>query len=108
VLRDKGFRLLARRWWRTGAGELWRAASRRAYLRSVLPYLPELQLSDLESHTSGIRAQAVARDGSMVDDFHLIEAPRALHVVNAPSPAATASLAIGAHLAERALTALAS
>lgn len=108
VLRDKGFRRLAKRWWRTGAGELWRATSRRAYLKSVLPYLPELRLSDLESHTSGIRAQAVARDGSMVDDFHLVEGSRALHVVNAPSPAATASLAIGNHLAERALAGLAS
>jgi L-2-hydroxyglutarate oxidase len=106
VLRDKGFRKLARRWWKTGAGELWRAASKRAYLRSVLPYMPSLQLSDLESHFSGIRAQAVARDGSMVDDFHLVEAPRALHVVNAPSPAATASLAIGKHLSERALAGL--
>jgi L-2-hydroxyglutarate oxidase LhgO len=108
VLRDKGFRRLAKRWWRTGAGELWRAASKRAYLRSVAPYMPELKLADLESHTSGIRAQAVARDGSMVDDFHLVEGPRALHVVNAPSPAATASLAIGSHLAERALAGLAS
>jgi len=107
VLRYKGFRLLAKRWWRTGAGELWRASNRRAYVKSVLPYMPELQVSELESHFSGIRAQAVARDGSLVDDFHLVEAPRALHVVNAPSPAATASLAIGQNLAEKALAALA-
>jgi L-2-hydroxyglutarate oxidase len=106
VLRNKGFHHLAKKWWRTGAAEMLRTASRRAYLATVRPYLPELTVSDLVERTSGIRAQAIAADGSMVDDFHLLESPRALHVLNAPSPAATASLAIGAHLAERALTRL--
>lgn len=107
VLRDRGLQRLARKWWKTGAAEVWRAASRRAYLASVRPYLPDLTAADLVARTSGIRAQAVRADGSMVDDFHLVDGPRALHVVNAPSPAATASLAIGADLAHRTIARLA-
>lgn len=103
VLQDKGFRRLARTMWRTGAAEMWRTASRRAYLATVVPYLPDLTAADLVDRTSGIRAQAVAGDGQMVDDFQLADGPNALHVLNAPSPAATASLAIGSRLAERAL-----
>lgn len=107
IAQDKGFRRLARTWWKTGAAEMARTASRRAYLATVRPYLPDLSVSDLVDRTSGIRAQAVKADGSMVDDFHLVDGPRALHVLNAPSPAATASLAIGADLARRALARLA-
>jgi len=108
ILQDKGFRQLARQWWRTGAAELWRSASRRAYLAAVRPYLPDLTPDDLVERTCGIRAQAVAPDGSMVDDFRLVDGPHSLHVLNAPSPAATASLAIGRELAERAVARLGS
>ena len=101
VLRDKGFRSLARRWWRTGATEMWRGTSRRAYLPAVRAYLPELSAGDLDRRVSGVRAQAVTPNGDLVDDFHLVEGPGTLHVLNAPSPAATASLAIAEHLAGR-------
>jgi L-2-hydroxyglutarate oxidase LhgO len=99
TLRYRGFRRLARRYWRTGAGELWRDVSKRAFLRGLRRYVPELQLADLVWGPSGVRAQAIAADGSMLDDFSIIRTRRALHVRNAPSPAATASLAIGAELA---------
>ncbi|HLY81947.1 MAG TPA: L-2-hydroxyglutarate oxidase [Acidimicrobiales bacterium] len=99
TLRYPGFRRLARRYWRMGAGEMWRDVSKRAFLRGVQRYVPELQLADLVWGPSGVRAQAVAADGSMVDDFAIVRTPRAVHVRNAPSPAATASLAIGAEIA---------
>jgi L-2-hydroxyglutarate oxidase LhgO len=92
---------LMRRYWRTGAGELWRAASRRAALRDMRRYLPDLELADLERGPSGVRAQVVDRAGRLVDDFVFERAPGVLHVVNAPSPAATASLAIAAHVVDR-------
>jgi L-2-hydroxyglutarate oxidase LhgO len=96
----QGFRRLARRYWRTGAVELWRDVSRRAFLRQLRRYVPELEAAHLVSGPSGVRAQAVASDGTLVDDFCLIETNRAVHVRNAPSPGATASLAIGQHIAE--------
>ena len=94
-------RRLARRHWRTGAGELWRAASKRAALAGMRRYLPDLKLSDLRRGPSGVRAQVVDRDGILVDDFVIEQAPGVLHVINAPSPAATASLAIAAHVVDR-------
>ncbi|MFL5845983.1 MAG: L-2-hydroxyglutarate oxidase [Solirubrobacteraceae bacterium] len=94
-------RRLARRYWRTGIGELWRAANRRAALRDMQRYLPQLTMADLRRGPSGVRAQVVDRDGSLVDDFVIERAPGVLHVVNAPSPAATASLAIAAHVVDR-------
>jgi L-2-hydroxyglutarate oxidase len=93
-------RLVARHW-RMGAGELRRAASPRAALRGMRRYLPGLTLADLERGPSGIRAQVVDRQGNLVDDFVIDQAPGVLHVVNAPSPAATASLAIAAHIVDR-------
>jgi len=92
---------LARRYWRTGAGELWRAASLRASARRMRRYLPELRPSDLRRGTSGIRAQVVDRAGNLVDDFVFAREEHVLHVLNAPSPAATASLAIAAHVVDR-------
>lgn len=100
---SREMRRLARRHWRTGAGELWRAANRRAALAGMRRYLPDLELSDLKRGPSGVRAQVVDRDGRLVDDFVIEEgwAGSVLHVVNAPSPAATASLAIARHVADR-------
>jgi L-2-hydroxyglutarate oxidase len=86
-----------------GLAELRRALSRRAYLAAARKYCPELELADLRPEPAGIRAQAVMRDGSMVSDFLLRETPRALHVCNAPSPAATSALPIGAMIASRVL-----
>jgi L-2-hydroxyglutarate oxidase LhgO len=99
-LASREMRRLARRHWRTGLGELWRAASKRAALRDMRRYLPDLELDHLERGPSGIRAQVVDRDGGLVDDFVIDQAPNVLHVINAPSPAATASLAIAAHVVD--------
>jgi L-2-hydroxyglutarate oxidase len=97
------WRLFAR-FWKTGLGEVKRSLSKRAFVEALRKLIPELQLEDVEPCGAGVRAQAVAPNGRMVDDFHIVEAPRMIHVLNAPSPAATASIAIGqsiADLAER-------
>ena len=101
-----GFWRLMSRTWATGMGEVWRSLSRRAFLRDLQRLVPELAAEDLLPGGSGVRAQAVDRAGRLVDDFHILPGPRALHVLNAPSPAATASIAIGEHVAERAAAAL--
>jgi 2-hydroxyglutarate dehydrogenase len=92
---------LARRWWRTGASELRRALSRRAFAAAAADHVPELRPRDLEPGFHGVRAQAVSRAGRLVDDFVLSETERALHVRNAPSPAATSSLALARLIADR-------
>ena len=99
-----GFVRLGLRYWRTGLAEMWRDVSKRSFLASLQRYVPELRAEDLRFGPSGVRAQALARDGSLVDDFMLGGSDRVLHVVNAPSPAATSSLAIGRTLAEEAAT----
>lgn len=99
-----GFRRLARRYWRTGLAEMWRDWSKRAFARGLARYLPEIRPEDLSFGPSGVRAQSLAADGTLVDDFSIGESPHVLHVRNAPSPAATASLAIGRELAELALS----
>ena len=83
--------------------ELRRSFSKKLFCRSLQKLVPAIQESDLEEGGAGVRAQAMRSDGSLVDDFHLIEQPGIIHLLNAPSPAATASLAIGSHLADRAL-----
>ncbi|MGH9081556.1 MAG: L-2-hydroxyglutarate oxidase [Acidimicrobiales bacterium] len=102
VLGDPGFRRLARRHWRTGLAEIWRDFDKAAFTRAVRRFVPELRSRDLQSGPSGVRAQAIDPDGALVDDFRLGSAPRILHVRNAPSPAATASLAIARHLVRQA------
>lgn len=97
-----GFLRLARPYLRMGLAEMWRDVSKGAFLRELQRYVPELQSEQLVFGPSGVRAQALSRNGSMVDDFDLAGSGRILHVRNAPSPAATASLAIGRVLAERA------
>ena len=97
---------MARRFWRTGLTELRHAASRRAFVRAAADYIPELTPADVEYAFAGVRAQAVARDGTLKDDFVFSETERALHVRNAPSPAATSALAIGRLIADRAEPAL--
>ncbi|MFN8520110.1 MAG: L-2-hydroxyglutarate oxidase [Chloroflexota bacterium] len=98
-----GFLRLARRYWRTGFAEQWRDWSKAAFVAEVQRYVPAIQADQLVFGPSGVRAQALARDGSMVDDFLLGGTDRVLHVRNAPSPAATSSLAIGRVLAEEAI-----
>ncbi|MFD6298083.1 L-2-hydroxyglutarate oxidase [Streptomyces sp. NPDC060235] len=98
---------IARRHWRYGAGELRRSVSKAAFTEAVRRLLPAVTPDDLLPAAAGVRAQAVLRDGTLVDDFLIKEGPRAVHVLNAPSPAATASLPIGREVARRALAALA-
>ncbi len=95
------WRMLAR-WWRTGVDELGHAVSRPAFARAAARYVPELHARDLRPAFAGVRAQALARDGRLVDDFAFSTTERALHVRNAPSPAATSSLAIARYVADRA------
>jgi len=95
-----GFRRLATKYWRTGLAEMVRDVSKRSFLASLRAYIPELQLSDLRPGPSGVRAQAMAADGTLVDDFVVDRADGILHVRNAPSPAATSSLAIAAMIAD--------
>ncbi|WP_123975930.1 L-2-hydroxyglutarate oxidase [Streptomyces sp. Ag109_O5-1] len=99
---------LARRHWRYGGGELLRSVSKRAFTTAVRRLLPVAEEADLVKAAAGVRAQAVLRDGTLVDDFLIKEGPRAVHVLNAPSPAATASLPIGREVARRALDMLGS
>jgi L-2-hydroxyglutarate oxidase LhgO len=96
------FARLALRYWRTGSAEMWRDISRRSFHRSLKRYLPELRLDQLGPGSSGVRAQALDPDGTLVDDFRLGGSGHVLHVRNAPSPAATASLAIARVLAAEA------
>ncbi|UQA94567.1 L-2-hydroxyglutarate oxidase [Streptomyces halobius] len=94
---------IARRHWRYGAGELRRSLSRRAFADAVRRLLPSARDEDLLPSPSGVRAQAVLPDGTLVDDFLFAESPGIVHVLNAPSPAATASLPIGREVAARVL-----
>jgi L-2-hydroxyglutarate oxidase len=96
-----GFLKLAAKYWKTGLGEMWRSASKAAFVKALRRLIPEIRAEDLDPAEAGIRAQAVARDGSMVDDFLIQEADRVINVNNAPSPAATASLNIGKTIVER-------
>lgn len=96
-----GFWRLARRYWRTGFGEMWRSLSKRAFVRSLQRLVPSVRAEYLRPAPAGVRAQAVAPDGKMLDDFVWIDTPRTVHVLNAPSPAATASLAIGEKIMQR-------
>jgi L-2-hydroxyglutarate oxidase LhgO len=98
-----GFWKMARRHWRAGMHEQLRSLSRAAFALACAALVPEIEPEDLTPGGAGVRAQAVGRDGGLVDDFAFAEGPRMVHVLNAPSPAATASLAIGEHVAGRAL-----
>ncbi|WP_407702231.1 L-2-hydroxyglutarate oxidase [Streptomyces specialis] len=94
---------MGRRHWRAGAGELRRSWSKSAFTAAVRRLLPEVTEDDLEPAPAGVRAQAVLPDGTLVDDFRIEEAPHTVHVLNAPSPAATACLPIGREVASRLL-----
>jgi L-2-hydroxyglutarate oxidase LhgO len=95
-----GFFKLAAKYWQTGAGEMYRDLVRSAYVKALQRYIPALTPDDTLPGPSGVRAQAMAADGSMVDDFVFEGSDGVVHVRNAPSPAATSSLAIGAYIAD--------
>jgi len=103
ALFNRGFQRLARKYWRMGAIEMWRDYSKRAFWRSVKRYLPDVTLDDMVPGPSGVRAQALDPAGALVDDFVVDQqGDRIMHVRNAPSPAATSSLAIGRLIADTA------
>ncbi len=95
-----GFWRMVRKYWKTGMGELYRSMSKRAFLKALQTLLPALELADIEPGGAGVRAQALDRNGALVDDFRIQVAQRMVHVLNAPSPAATASISIGRHIAK--------
>jgi (S)-2-hydroxyglutarate dehydrogenase len=95
-----GFRRMAARHWRTGVREVVGSLSRRAFCDAARRYVPDLRPADLRRARSGVRAQAVARDGTLVDDFRLSRQGRVVAIRNAPSPAATSSMAIAEHISD--------
>lgn len=99
VFSYKGFRSMARKYWKTGLGEFYRSASKQAFVKALQRFVPEITPKDLMPGGAGVRAQAVSPDGSLVDDFVITRSGNAIHVLNAPSPGATASLAIGKKIA---------
>ena len=103
VLTYPGFWRLARKHWRDGMEEMARSFSKARFTKSLQALIPEVVESDLEASPAGVRAQALQPDGGLVDDFLLVESRGAVHVCNAPSPAATASLKIGSTIADRVL-----
>jgi L-2-hydroxyglutarate oxidase len=98
-----GFWRMAFKYWRTGMGEMYRSVSKAAFVRALQKLIPAVRAEDLDDGGAGVRAQALLPDGSMVDDFKIVREPHAVHVVNAPSPAATASLSIGEQIAGMAM-----
>ena len=100
IVRYAGFRRFAARHWRTGLGEMRGSLSKRVFTGAARRYVPELTVSDLVPATAGIRAQALETDGSLVDDFRITRTGSVVAVRNAPSPAATSSLAIAEHIVD--------
>jgi (S)-2-hydroxyglutarate dehydrogenase len=98
----KGFWAITGKYWQTGFGELYRSLSKSAFVRALQKLLPEIRESDLVPGGAGVRAQAVSASGALVDDFVIKQSRKAIHVLNAPSPGATASLAIGQQICEMA------
>ena len=101
LVREPGVRRVARRYWRTELGEVVRSLRKRSFVAALQRLVPDVASDDLVPAPAGIRAQAVTRDGHLLDDFAFRQTPRITHVVNAPSPAATASLAIADEIVER-------
>jgi L-2-hydroxyglutarate oxidase len=99
----RGFWTMSAKFWRVGLHEMYRSLSRRAFWHALRTLIPEVGFHDLVRAGAGVRAQAVAADGKLVDDFFIRQTPRMIHVLNAPSPAATASIAIGRSIAEMAV-----
>jgi len=94
-----GFWRMSRRHWKMGMAEYWRSFNKRAFVAALQRLIPALQYDDVQDGGSGVRAQAVDANGGLLDDFHVVRAPRMIHVLNAPSPAATSSLRIGQEIA---------
>ncbi len=96
-----GFLKVAKKYWRTGMGEFYRSFSKKAFVKALQKLIPQISETDLTQGGAGVRAQACDKTGGLIDDFYLIEKENVIHILNAPSPAATASLAIGEYIAEK-------
>jgi L-2-hydroxyglutarate oxidase LhgO len=107
TLRYPGFRALATKYWRTGLGEMYRDFRQSAFVEALRRYMPDLSASDVLPGPAGVRAQALAPDGALVDDFVIHGDENVMHVRNAPSPGATSSLAIAEYIADAAKEAFA-
>jgi L-2-hydroxyglutarate oxidase LhgO len=103
LLSFRGFWAMAFRYWRMGLGEMYRSWNKRAFVAALQGLLPELGMDDVTPGGAGVRAQAMDPQGNLLDDFSIIEARDAIHVLNAPSPAATASIVIGQVIVDKAL-----
>jgi len=99
MLGYRGFWRMARKYYDMGIAEMYRSLSKQAFLKALQRLIPELRAEDIHRAGAGVRAQAVDRAGNTVDDFRIVEAERMVHVLNAPSPAATASISIGRAIA---------
>ena len=97
----KGMWKLGKQYLGTGVSEMYRSLNKRVFLKEILNYIPDVRLSDLKPRVAGVRAQAVSSNGDLIDDFVFEDGNNSLHVLNAPSPAATASLAIGEYIAAK-------
>ncbi|MBS1271108.1 MAG: L-2-hydroxyglutarate oxidase LhgO [Candidatus Marinimicrobia bacterium] len=95
-----GFWKLAGQYWQTGLGEFYRSFSKSAFVQALQKLIPKIQSEDLIAGGAGVRAQALDKDGNLIDDFHILQEKGMIHVLNAPSPAATASLSIGQTIAD--------
>lgn len=96
----RGFWIMARRYWRIGLGEIHRTFSKAVFVRDLQRLVPEITAEDVEPGGAGVRAQALSKRGDLLDDFNIQVSRRAVHVLNAPSPGATSSLAIGEYIAD--------
>jgi L-2-hydroxyglutarate oxidase len=99
-----GFQKVAMKYWETGLGEMYRSFSKEAFTKALQVLIPEIQITDLVEGGAGVRAQACDREGGLLDDFSIVEDAKVINVLNAPSPAATSSLAIGKTISEMALS----
>lgn len=97
----KGFRIVMKKYWKTGLAEFYRSFSKNAFTKALQRLIPEITEDDLTEGGSGVRAQACDDKGNLIDDFYFVEQEKILHVCNAPSPAATASLSIGNYIAQK-------
>jgi len=98
----RGFWGMASKYWKMGFGEFYRSFRKKAFVNALQHLLPEIQIDDIQPAGAGVRAQAVGKKGSLIDDFHIIQSEKMIHVLNAPSPAATASISIGRTIAKMA------
>ncbi|RPJ83654.1 MAG: L-2-hydroxyglutarate oxidase, partial [Acidobacteria bacterium] len=107
LLTYSGFWRMGAKYWRMGLGEMYRSLSKPAFVSALRQLIPQLRDEDVRPGGAGVRAQALDSKGQLLDDFHIVEAERMIHVLNAPSPAATASISIGRTIAGMATRALA-